>query len=110
FGYNSNLPTPPPNDNFTSAQTITGCSGSVNGTNVSSTKESGEPDHASNGGTHSVWYQWQAPATSSVTITTAGSNYDTVLGVYTGSAVNALSLIGQNDDVDSGNVVSSSVT
>jgi hypothetical protein len=110
FGYNSNLPTPPANDNFTSAQTITGCSGSVNGTNISSTKESGEPDHASNGGTHSVWYQWQASATSSVTITTAGSNYDTVLGVYTGSAVNALSLIGENDDVDSGNVVSSSVT
>ena len=110
FGYNSSLPTPPDNDNFTSAQTITGCSGSVNGTNVSSTKESGEPDHASNGGTHSVWYQWQAPATSSITITTAGSNYDTVLGVYTGSAVNALSLIGQNDDLDSGNVVSSSVT
>jgi len=110
FGYNSNLPTPPANDNFTSAQTITGCSGSVNGTNVSSTKESGEPDHASNGGTHSVWYQWQAPSTSSVTITTAGSNYDTVLGVYIGSIVNALSLIGQNDDVDSGNVVSSSVT
>jgi len=110
FGYNSSLPPPPANDNFTSAQTITGCSGSVNGTNVSSTKESGEPDHASNGGSHSVWYQWQAPATSSVTITTAGSNYDTTLGVYTGSAVNALSLIGDNDDVNSGNVVSSSVT
>ena len=110
FGYNSSLPTPPANDNFTSAQTITGCSGSMNGTNVSSTKESGEPDHASNGGTHSVWYQWQAPVTGSVTITTAGSNYDTVLGVYTGSAVNALSLIGQNDDLDPGNVVSSSVT
>ena len=110
FGYNSSLPPPPANDNFTSAQTITGCSGSVNGTNVSSTKESGEPDHASNGGTHSVWFQWQAPATSSVTITTAGSNYDTTLGVYTGSAVNALSLIGDNDDVNSGSVVSSSVT
>lgn len=110
FGYNSTLPNPPANDNFTSAQTITGCSGSVNGTNISSTKESGEPDHASNGGTHSVWYQWQAPATSSVTITTAGSNYDTVLGVYTGLAVSALSLIEQNDDVDAGNVVTSSVT
>ena len=110
FGYNSSLPTPPANDNFTSAQTITGCSGSVNGTNVSSTKESGEPDHASNGGTHSVWYEWQAPVTSSVTITTAGSNYDTALGVYTGSVVNALSLIGANDDVDQGNLVSSSVT
>lgn len=110
FGYNSNLPGPPANDNFTSAQTITGCSGSVNGTNISSTKESGEPDHASNGGTHSVWYQWQAPSTSSVTITTAGSSYDTTLGVYTGSTVSGLSLIAQNDDVDSATIVSSSVT
>jgi hypothetical protein len=110
FGYNSSLPNPPANDNFTSAQTITGCSGSVNGTNISSTKESGEPDHASNGGTHTVWYQWQAPATSSVTITTAGSNFDTVLGVYTGVTVSGLSLIAQNDDVDSGSIVSSSVT
>lgn len=111
FGYDSNLPAPPGNDNFTSAQTITGCSGSVNGTNIHTTKENGEPDHASNGGTHSVWYQWQAPVSSSVTITTAGSNYDTVLGVYTGSAVNDLSPSGApNDDADPGNTVTSSVT
>ena len=111
FGYNSNIASAPANDNFTSAQTITGCSGSVNGTNIGSTKESGEPDHASSGGTHSVWYQWQAPASSSVTFTTAGSNYDTVLGVYTGSVVSGLAqAVAPNDDVDPGNIVTSSVT
>ena len=101
-------PTPPPpsNDNFASAQLINGCSGNVIGTNVSATKESGEPDHSSNGGTRTVWYQWAAPATSSVTITTAGSDYDTVLGVYTGSAVNNLTTIGSNDDVVSGDTSS----
>ena len=99
-------PSPPANDNFAAAQVISGCSGSVNGTNVSATKETGEPDHASNGGTRSVWYQWVAPATSSVTITTAGSSYDTVLGVYTGSAVNSLTTIGTNDDVVSGDTSS----
>jgi len=102
-------PSPPANDNFAAAQVISGCSGSVNGTNVSATKETGEPDHASNGGTRSVWYQWVAPATSSVTFTTAGSSYDTVLGVYTGTAVNSLTTIDTNDDVVSGNT-SSSVT
>ena len=99
-------PPPPPNDNFAAAQVISGCSGTVNGTNVSATKESGELDHASNGGTRSVWYQWAAPSTSSVTITTAGSTYDTTLGVYTGSAVNNLAIIGTNDDVVSGNTSS----
>lgn len=101
-------PTPPPpaNDNFAAAQVISGCSGTVNGTNVSATKEAGELDHASNGGTRSVWYQWQAPSNSNVTITTAGSNYDTTLGVYTGSAVNNVTTIGTNDDVVSGNTSS----
>jgi hypothetical protein len=33
-----------------------------------------------------------------VTVDTAGSNYDTLLGVYTGTAVNALTTIGTNDD------------
>ena len=99
-------PSPPPNDNFAAAQAIGGCSGSVNGTNVSATKESGEPDHASNGGTRSVWYQWVAPSTSSVTITTAGNSFDTVLGVYTGSAVGSLTTIGANDDVVQGDTSS----
>ena len=106
-------PSPPPNDNFASAQVISGCSGSVNGTNVGATRESGEPEHLPNpndSGTHSVWYQWQAPVTASVDITTAGSNYDTALGVYTGTAVNSLVIIKQNDDVNPGIVQSSTVT
>jgi hypothetical protein len=110
FGYGSHLPGLAANDNFASAQTIAGCSGSVNGTNINSTKENGEFDHASGNGAHTVWYQWQAPVSSSVAITTAGSNFDTVLAVYTGSAVDNLSLIRQNDDVVQGNVRSSRVT
>jgi hypothetical protein len=57
-----------------------------------------------------VWYQWQAPTSASVTFTTAGSNYDTVLAVYTGTAVNNLVTIGQNDDVNPGIVQSSTLT
>jgi hypothetical protein len=97
-------PTPPPpddNDNFASARVLVGCVGSVTGTNLNATRESGEPNHApdNNGGTHSVWYQWQAPSSGSVTITTAGSAYDTVLGVYSGTSVNALTVIAKNDDI-----------
>jgi len=118
FGYNSNLviPDPPANDNFANAQTINGCSGSVSGTNVGATKESGEPNHLSTtsdptgGGTRSIWYQWTSPSTGSVTLDTAGSSFDTVLGVYTGNAVNALTPIAQNDDVVPGTVRTSTLT
>ena len=107
FGYNSNTFGAPSNDNFASAQTLAGCSGSVNGTNVRSTKEAGEINHLSTtgdpnpnpGGNRTVWYKWQSPSTGNVTISTAGSNFDTALGVYTGSSVSALSVVGQHDDV-----------
>jgi hypothetical protein len=118
FGYNSNLvvPDPPANDNFANAQVISGCSGSVNGANVGATKESGEINHLSTtndpngGGTRSIWYSWQAPSTGIVTVDTAGSTFDTVLGVYTGTAVNSLTVIAQQDDVVPGTVRTSTIT
>jgi hypothetical protein len=94
-------PTAPPNNNFTSAQTISGPLGTVNGANVGANKESGEPNHAGNSGGASVWYRWTAPATSTVTFATTGSNFDTLLASYTGSSVNSLTLIASNDDFGS---------
>lgn len=65
----------------------------------------------------SVWYSWQAPSSGSVTITTTGSRFDTVLGVYTGSSVGSLSpvtqldgSVGKDDDDDGGVVKTSTVT
>ena len=115
FGYGSTAvaqPSPPANDNFSAGQTIAGCSGTTTGTNVSATRETNEPNHSpdGNGGQHSVWYNWQAPSTGSVTFTTAGSGFDTVLAAYTGNAVGSLSSITKNDDVNPGVVTSSSIT
>ena len=95
-------PPKPPNDNFANAQVISGCSGSVNGTNIGATRESGELNHLAdgNGGSRSVWYRWQAPSSGSATITTFGSRYDTILGVYGGTSVGSLSpILGRHDDV-----------
>ena len=98
---------PPPNDNFANAQVISGCSGTVTGTNAGATKESGEQDHASNGGTRSVWYQWQAPMSASVELNTLTSTFDTTLAVYTGTAVNTTGpAIIANDDVQAGTMTS----
>lgn len=109
-GYDFLTATPPANDNFVNAQVISGSLGSVSGSNVSASKEAGEPAHAGNTGGASVWYQWQAPATGSVTISTTGSSFDTLLGVYTGSSVGGLTTIASNDDENFPTILTSTVT
>lgn len=46
---------------------------------------------------NSVWYRFTAPADGAVTVSTAGSSYDTVLSAYTG-ACGALAATACNDD------------
>jgi len=96
----------PGNDNFANATTISLASGSTQttGSSLYATKETGEPDHdpGSGVGGASVWWKWTAPANGSMTITTQGSKFDTLMGVYTGSAVTSLALVGNNDDAESG--------
>jgi subtilisin-like proprotein convertase family protein len=91
---------PPANDNFASAQAISGSSGSVSGNNFNATKQAGEPSHAGNSGGASVWYNWTAPSTSPVTFDTAMSGFDTLLAVYTGNSLSALTPIASNNDLN----------
>jgi hypothetical protein len=62
----------------------------ISSDNFGKTKESGEPLHDGKKGGHSVWYKWTAPFAGTVTFTTAGSDFDTLLGAYQGSAVSSL--------------------
>jgi hypothetical protein len=98
---------PPLNDAFASCQTLTGTSGRVTGYTIGALKEPGEPDHNGDFGGHSVWYCWAAPASGTTAFDTIGSNFDTLLAVYTGSAVNALT--GVVSDNDSGGNLTSRV-
>lgn len=103
----------PANNDFLNATTITLTSSSIQltGTNVAANRQSGEPNHAgANAIGHSVWWKWTAPGNGSTTITTLGSNYDTVVAVYTGTAVNSLTAIASNDDVQNGVIRTSTVT
>ncbi|HMJ04994.1 MAG TPA: FG-GAP-like repeat-containing protein [Chthoniobacterales bacterium] len=86
------------NDNFANAQPLDGRRGNTGGDNTNATKEPGEPDHAGNGGGRSVWYRWIAPASGGASFDTLGSNFDTLLAVYRGNAVNALALVVAADD------------
>ncbi len=101
FGYTTTPTVAPPNDNFANTQVITGNSGTVNGTNAFATKEAGEPNHSPDNfpSGKSIWYRWTAPNSGTVTMTTAGSDFDTLLAVYGGTSVGALgTAIAANDD------------
>ncbi|HEV2861060.1 MAG TPA: Ig-like domain-containing protein [Pyrinomonadaceae bacterium] len=93
-------PAAPVNNNFSTAQVITGDEGRVSGSNWLSTKELGEPAHAGVAGGKSVWYKFTAPGTGSVTFDTLGSTVDTAMGVYTGTAVSGLTQVASNDDAN----------
>ncbi|MBM4382229.1 MAG: matrixin family metalloprotease [Deltaproteobacteria bacterium] len=93
-------PLAPSNDAFASRITLTGQNTSTSANNASATKESGEPLHAGQPGGVSLWWSWTAPVTGDVVIDTAGSVFDTLLGVYTGTDIAALTHVASNDDVD----------
>jgi hypothetical protein len=107
---NNNWPdAAPANDMFADAQSIAGSYGSVTGTNVDATVEPGEPNAFA--GHKTVWYRWTAPANLSMTFQTqAGTLSDTVLGVYMGGSVNALTTLGWNDDINGSHNECSRVT
>lgn len=88
----------PANDAFADALVLGAALAQVSGTNAEATKEAGEPSHAGNAGGRSVWYRWTAPAAGAVTVETCGSGFDTLLAVYAGSAVNALTQMAASDD------------
>jgi photosystem II stability/assembly factor-like uncharacterized protein len=99
---------PPPNDDFANAQTLSGETASATGTNVGASKEvsaaPSEPNHAGNDGGASIWYRWKATLNGTVTIDTAGSTLpgggalDTLLAVYVGDSVRHLARVSSNDD------------
>ncbi len=88
----------PANDQFANRTVVSGGT-TVGGTNIGATGEAGEPDHALvSTPLNSVWWSWSSPVPGQLTVSTLGSDFDTTLGVYVGSAVGALTEIASNDD------------
>ncbi|MBK8476749.1 MAG: PQQ-binding-like beta-propeller repeat protein [Opitutaceae bacterium] len=91
--------TRPFNDGLAEAATLAGSNVRVRTSNAGATLEAGEPPPAGvAGASTSLWWTWTAPETAQVVIDTAGSDYDTVLGVYTGDTIAALQAVAANDD------------
>jgi uncharacterized repeat protein (TIGR02543 family) len=99
----------PDNDNFATRIPLSGTSVTTTGSNMEATREIGEPDPNATGG-RSVWWTWTAPTNGYLTITTAGSSFDTMVTVFTGSSVTNLALVAFNDTEDAAAIVSFNVT
>ena len=88
----------PANDDFAKPAVISGVQGTATGTNVRSTGEPGEPNHAKSAPDRTVWYAWTPQESGPATITTRGSSFDTTLAVYEGSSLPLLTQVAANDD------------
>ncbi len=72
--------------------------------NTGANTQQGEPTFQFGGGLPTIqwgatlWWRWIAPFSGTVTIDTFGNSINTVLSVYTGTAVNGLTLVQRNDN------------
>ncbi|HJQ29686.1 MAG TPA: hypothetical protein VJ827_10110 [Rubrobacter sp.] len=82
-GWSLDISTPPPNDDFVNAQDINTSTATISGDNIASGFERGEPDQL---GGDCIWYRWTAPNTGQTPLDTCNTNYDPIMGVFTGSS------------------------
>jgi hypothetical protein len=85
-------------DNLNSSVALSGESGIVSGNNLTATQEPFEPRHARKAGGKSVWVSWTPLESGVATFSTAGSSFDTLLGIYTGASMSDLTLVDADED------------
>ncbi|MBL4608756.1 MAG: S8 family serine peptidase [Pseudomonadales bacterium] len=86
------------NDTFIKAIAINSTSGQISIDNSQASKEINEPDHSGNSGGHSIWWNWEAPDNGQLILDTSNSDIDTLLSVYSGTTLDTLTLLAENDD------------
>lgn len=95
-------PAAPAGDDFPGI-TVSGSVVNTTGDNTTATFQGGAGETRPFGsGTKSLWWTWVAINSSSTQIDTIGSSFDTVLAVYTGAALGALTTIASDDDSGGG--------
>lgn len=90
----------PSNDDFAAAIQLDGLPANAAATNVNATAEPAEGAHHESIPSRSLWWKWTAPDNRSVAVSTFGSDFDTVVAVYSGDSLNALERIASNDDAN----------
>jgi hypothetical protein len=88
------LPTPPVNDNFASATPITAVPSRLSVANANANVEAGETTSCANTAVRrTVWYTYSTPTATVINLDTSATTYYTVLAVFTGSSVGAVTPI-----------------
>jgi len=98
------------NDPFAGAEVFSGITGAVSSSTLTASRETGEPSHGGYGASASIWYKWVATQDGTLVVDTRLSVFDTLLGAYTGTQVNALTTLAANDDSGSGTWSSVTIT
>jgi hypothetical protein len=90
----------PANDNFADASVITATPFEETSSTIDATLEEGEGQPCGFIGS-TVWYRYDATEQGPLAVTTAGSDFDTVVALYSGTSLADLTLIDCNDDAGS---------
>lgn len=96
----TNAKAQPENDDFANAIELTASEGAISGTNIDATGEDNEtlPDEGYAIPITSIWYSLSPSDSGTFQIDTIGSDFDTILAVYTGTSVDNLIEVISNDD------------
>ena len=85
-------------DDFAAQGNVNDFSRLIASHNRNATVQTNEPLHAGKKSQASVWLTWTAPTNGIVTMSTAGSGFDTILAAYRGTNVANLILMDASDD------------
>ncbi|HXJ74152.1 MAG TPA: delta-60 repeat domain-containing protein, partial [Candidatus Dormibacteraeota bacterium] len=88
----------PPNDDFEARIALDGTDITTEGSNVGATRQPFEPFALDQRAGGTVWWSWRASRSGEASISTFGSDFDTMLAVYTGDSVDRLRWVGEDDD------------
>ncbi len=88
----------PFNDDFSTRSRLSGETIIVRSCSASATTEPDEPTHAGLTPAATLWWSWTPSNSGPAIITTALSDFDTTLALYTGIAINALTPVASNDN------------
>jgi hypothetical protein len=101
---------PPANDNFSAAKSLSLSGTTVGGVTTNATLESGEPkpysatkDCGVLGISKSVWFKVTPNYKGTIKVSTAGSSFDTVVALYKGSSLTSLQQVNCSNDNSSPN-------
>ncbi len=92
----------PDNDNFRSSTKLPSSGISLVTSTEFATLEANEPQHANVfGADRSLWWTWTPAEDTQAFIDTSGSNFDTVIAVYTGNSFNTIEPVASINDLGS---------